>query len=179
MEPRKHDRVRYFQVADDGTFPNSGLPMLVYSAVDLPGEDAAEAFERLFHSNGWGGTWRNGVYDFHHYHSTAHEVLAVCASSATIQLGGPSGVTLDVTEGQCLVIPAGVAHKRVRSGPGFLVVGAYPRGQAPDLCRGGPGERPAADRRIAEVALPRRDPVRGTGGPLEQLWIAPGTPPVV
>lgn len=170
MAPREAGEVRHFLLGDDGTFPNSPLPVLVYSAVDLPAANAAEGFERLFEANGWGGTWRNGVYEFHHYHSTAHEVLGVCGGEAVLQLGGPTGAALEVHEGQCVVIPAGVAHVRLRSGRGFRVIGAYPGGQSPDLCRGRPGERPAADRRIAVVQLPGQDPVLGAAGPLPRLW---------
>jgi len=160
---------RPFVLEDDGTFPNSRLPVLIYTAVRLPSPDLAGGFERLFQSNGWGGTWRDGIYDFHHYHSTAHEVLGIAGGTAVVQLGGPSGVTLEVRAGQCLILPAGTAHKRIRSSRQLLVVGAYPAGQEPDLCRGVPADRPAADRRIAGVPLPARDPVladRGLGG----LW---------
>ena len=50
------------------------------------------------------------------------------------------------------------------------VVGAYPRGQRPDLNQGRAGERPRADRAIAQVALPPADPVYGPRGPLVELW---------
>ena len=83
---------------DDGTFPNNGaLPLLAYvGAVRLPDVNPAAAFEELFHANGWGDSWRNGVYSFHHYHSTAHEVLGVYSGTARIQLGGEGGVALSV-----------------------------------------------------------------------------------
>jgi uncharacterized protein YjlB len=35
---------------------------------------------------------------------------------------------------------------------------------------GRPGERPAADERIARVPLPAADPVFGESGPLVALW---------
>lgn len=70
-----------------------------------------------------------------------------------------------------MVIPAGVAHKRIVSGAGFLVVGCYPKGSpAWDLNRGNAGERPKVDENIADVPLPESDPVRGRDGPLLQLW---------
>jgi uncharacterized protein YjlB len=163
--------VQFAVLADDGTFPNSRLPLLIYAAAIDPGaRDAASAFELLFSSNGWGDSWRNGVYDFHHYHSTAHEVLGVCRGSAGIRLGGPGGIVVRASAGDCLVIPAGVAHCKVDSAQGFLVVGAYPRGQSLDMCYGSDGERPAADGRISRVPLPSLDPVHGKGGPMGSLW---------
>ncbi|MGN6643191.1 MAG: hypothetical protein ACTHKU_09325, partial [Verrucomicrobiota bacterium] len=60
----------------DGAVPNSALPLLIYSgAVKTDVPDLAEFFEELFESNDWGGTWRDGIYTYHHYHSTTHEVL--------------------------------------------------------------------------------------------------------
>jgi uncharacterized protein YjlB len=35
---------------------------------------------------------------------------------------------------------------------------------------GKPGERPAADERIAQVAMPKSEPVFGADGPLSALW---------
>jgi len=41
------------RLGDDGVFPNSGLPLLVYrGAVRLPEHDPAAAFEQLFAANG-------------------------------------------------------------------------------------------------------------------------------
>ena len=34
------------------------------------------------------GTWTWTVYDFHHYHSTAHEALVVATGEAVLMLGG-------------------------------------------------------------------------------------------
>jgi len=141
------------------------LPQALPSAVGHP-----ETFERTFAANGWGGSWRNGVYATHHYHSTAHEVLGVYRGRATVQMGGPGGLVLEVTAGDAVVIPAGVAHKRLRSTPDFAVVGAYPPGLSPDLCYGKADEQPAAEVRIAAVPLPDADPVFGPGGPLCRHW---------
>jgi uncharacterized protein YjlB len=154
---------------DDGTFPNSRLPVVVYPGALADGE-LASVFERLFEANSWGGAWRNGIYSMHHYHSTAHEVLGICAGSGFVRLGGETGVTVQARPGDCIVIPAGVAHKLLEKAPGFLVVGAYPAGQSWDICYGRPGERPLADRRIEGVPLPALDPVSGKNGPLLQLW---------
>ena len=154
-------------IPDDGTFPNSRLPLLVYPQA-LSGDSSAP--ESIIEGNSWGGAWRNGVYSYHHYHSTAHEVLAVVGGSASILFGGENGIRVEAQAGDCIVIPAGVAHKLIARTPGFLVVGGYPAGQSYDVCLGKPGERPQADRRIEKVPLPAADPIQGKGGALEKLW---------
>jgi len=63
---------------DDGLTPNNIRPFLVYqAAVKLDPKQPEATIEDLFEANGWGGTWRNGVYDYLHYHATVHEVLGV------------------------------------------------------------------------------------------------------
>ena len=159
-------------IKDDGTFPNNGrLPLLAYRGVlGLPADDPARGIEELFHANRWGGSWRNGIFSYHHYHSTAHEALGVYGGSARVQLGGPKGPKFEVQRGDVIVIPAGVAHKNLGSSLDFRVVGAYPAGQRHDMNTGKAGERPRADRNIAGVSLPALDPVFGDAGPLIQLW---------
>ncbi|HMN85705.1 MAG TPA: hypothetical protein PKA74_06930, partial [Bauldia sp.] len=78
-----------FVFADDGDIPNSRLPLILYArAIDPAAGDPAEAFEALFAANGWPPAWRNGIYGFHHYHSTAHEVLGIARGSAEVRFGG-------------------------------------------------------------------------------------------
>src|SRR5205085_4017584 len=85
------------RLPDDGTFPNSKLPLLLYrKALSSPEERLAAKFEQLFEANDWRGAWRNGIYDYHHYHSTTHEVLGVFRGSARVQLGGDEGVVYDI-----------------------------------------------------------------------------------
>lgn len=159
-------------LTDDGTFPNNErLPALVYkSAIDLAPDAAARSFEETFRRNQWGGSWRNGIYSYHHYHSTAHEVLGVARGTARVQLGGPDGPAFEVEAGDVIVIPAGVAHKNLGSSKDFLVVGAYPEGQDFDMNYGKPEERPRADKNIEQTPLPKADPVYGDDGPLIQHW---------
>ncbi|UCF98323.1 MAG: hypothetical protein JSV89_02025 [Spirochaetaceae bacterium] len=154
---------------DDGTFPNNPRPLLLYSGA-VPADP--DAIERLFTSNDWPSAWRNGVYPYHHYHSTAHEALGVYSGSATIQFGGPAGPAETIHSGDVAVIPAGVAHKCLESSADFRIVGAYPRGQSWDMCYGKPGERPRADRNITAVADPQKDPVQGSEGALSRIWPA-------
>ena len=159
-------------LADDGTFPNNErLPLLLYKgALRLPEQDPAATVESVFAAHGWGGSWRNGVYSYHHYHSTAHEVLGVYSGTAQVQFGGPEGVVLEVAPGDVVLIPAGVAHRNVGSSADFRVVGAYPHGQRPDVNDGREGERPGTDERIARVPRPQADPAYGKDGPLREQW---------
>lgn len=156
--------------ADDGRFPNSALPVVIYRQAVARDEATAEAMEALFDGNGWPSQWRAGVYDYHHYHSTAHECLGVAQGSATLQLGGPDGREFNVGAGDVLLLPAGTAHRCLAADDDFLVVGAYPPGQNWDVLRGEPTDRPDADLRIARLALPRTDPVGGQGGPVLEKW---------
>ena len=158
--------------ADDGAVPNNPrLPLIVYpAAVDAGGGDVAAAFEALFGANGWGGGWRDGIFPFHHYHSTAHEVLGIAAGEAEVRFGGEAGETLRVKAGDAVLIPAGVGHKRLSASPDLLVVGAYPAGTGADLVREGAADRDGIRRRIASVAVPAADPVAGVDGPMTRLW---------
>jgi uncharacterized protein YjlB len=168
----RSDHIINQRLKDDGSFPNNErLPLLVYQgALELPRSNPAAAIENLFESNGWEGSWRNGIYGFQHYHSMAHEVLGIYDGNAKVQLGGENGITLSVHRGDVVIIPAGVAHKNLGSGSNFQVVGAYPTGQSPDICYGKAAERPQADDNIAAVSLPYMDPVYGTSGPLKTFW---------
>lgn len=160
-------------LAAQNGFPNNAkLPLLVYKQViGSDSRDAAAAFERLFGENGWGGSWRNGVFGYHHFHSNAHEMLGICTGNAQIQFGGPQGPVVSVAAGDMAILPAGTSHKKVEATADFLVVGAYPAGQEDyDLMRGDPQERPAAEKRIAAVPLPQADPIYGATGPLLQHW---------
>jgi uncharacterized protein YjlB len=158
---------------DDGAIPNNpALPLLVYpGALDLPGDDPAAACEAVLEANGGGGAWRNGIYPFAHYHSTAHEVLGICRGEAKVRFGGAAGIVLSVRSGDAVAIPAGVGHQNLGAGADLLVVGAYPSGQRWDLCYGKPQERPHALRNIARVPLPRADPLYGAAGPLVEHWL--------
>lgn len=162
--------VSFEYFAHDGQFPNSPLPVVIYRQAVTPDEASPEAMEKLFDTNGWPSQWRAGVYDYHHYHSTAHECLGVAAGTATLRLGGPKGRSFTVSAGDVLVLPAGTAHRCEEADADFLVVGAYPPGQAWDLLRGDAADHPDADLRIARVPLPATDPVGGQGGPVLEKW---------
>jgi uncharacterized protein YjlB len=165
--------IHRFRVRDDGTFPNSSFPAMIYEkAVRFDSlTDAAEAFETVFAANRWGNGWRDGIYDYHHYHSTSHEVLGVYRGWALVELGGPKvGVQHRVREGDVIVIPAGVAHKNLGCSDDFATVGVYPDGKEADMCYGRDGERPRSDESIAALPLPSHDPVFGLHGPIQDHW---------
>lgn len=159
-------------LSDDGTFPNNEkLALLFYkNAIIIPSSNPAESVEQVFRDNGWGGTWRNGIYPYHHYHSTAHEVLGIYGGTVTVQFGGPDGITFAGQSGDVLIIPAGVAHKNLGASRDFRCIGAYPPGQEWDMNYGKPNERPKADENIAKVPLPETDPVFGIDGHLVKSW---------
>lgn len=155
-----------FTFHDDGAIPNNGLPLLVYRNA-VPADPAA--IEHVFARHRWPPAWRNGVHPFHHFHSTAHEVLGVARGSVSVLFGGPKGQVLTVKAGDVVVIPAGVAHCNQSQSDDLLIVGAYPdNGPQPDLRRGKPAEHDAAAASVAKVPMPAFDPVRGTS--LEPLW---------
>ncbi len=162
MPPETH------RFEDGGGIPNSRLPVLVYH--DVAEARRAADCEQLFAANDWLGAWRNGIYPFHHFHSTAHEVLGIASGRAIVMLGGPSGREFEVTRGDVLVLPAGTGHCNLRSSDDLLVIGAYPDGMRWDLRRGDPAEHDEAVANISAVPLPRADPVEGPSGSLTELW---------
>ena len=155
-----------------GNVPNNPrLPLVIYrNALPSGRRDLASEIEALYHDNGWGGAWRWSVFDFHHYHANAHEVLAVFSGTARVQFGGEAGEAFDVSIGDVILIPAGVGHKKLSAPDDFRVVGGYPGGQLPDMHRG--DEVPVAGllAEIERVALPPFDPIYGAAGPLARLW---------
>lgn len=164
MQPEK----LFFE--DDGTIPNSQFPLLLYrNAFSERNEEGAVWLEKTFASNNWTNSWRNGVYDFHHYHSTSHEVLGVYAGTALLHLGGEGGQKVEVKAGDILIIPAGVGHKNLGN-TGLGMVGAYPDGRSWDLNKGEAGERPRADQNIASLPIPDTDPLLGQNAGLTRIW---------
>ena len=155
---------------DDGQFPNSSLFLLIYKeAIRLPSNDSS-IIKKIFQNNNWKNSWLNGIYDYHHYHSVTHEVLGVYKGNASVQVGGPNGIAENVSKGDVIIIPAGVAHKCNSASNDFKCIGAYPDGMDYDIKKGEPSDRPKADENIDKVKLPDTDPVYGLDGPLILNW---------
>jgi uncharacterized protein YjlB len=156
---------------DDGGIPNSPFPVLVYHGA-LGSDAGAGEYENLFAEHGWLGAWRDGIFPFHHFHSTAHEVLGIARGTAGVTLGGPQGRPFELSAGDVVVLPAGTGHCNTGSSSDLLVVGAYPDGMDWDVRRGDPAEHDEVLANIARIPLPDRDPVQGDGGPLTEIWRA-------
>jgi uncharacterized protein YjlB len=166
---RKPHTVRF---KDDGLVPNHPRwPLIIYrGAVELDERyDPAAVIEDLLEANGWGGSWRNGIYDYVHYHSRIHEVLGVARGKGRVRFGGNKGRLFTLKAGDVAILPAGTGHQCLSAADDFLVVGAYPATGTYDKCTA-LEDRPRALKSIPKVPPPRKDPVYGTGGPLAKLW---------
>jgi uncharacterized protein YjlB len=162
-----------YSFPDDGSIPNNPkLPFLIYrGAIDLKGSpDPEERVESTFAAHGWGEMWRNGIYQYAHYHSMIHEAMGLARGRAKVRFGGSGGREIDIFAGDVCVLPAGTGHQGLWASPDLVVIGAYPPSGKYDLCRGSKAEYARAIAAIAEVPVPATDPVFGAAGPLIQIW---------
>jgi uncharacterized protein YjlB len=162
-----------FRFRDDGETPNNpDLPLVIYrNAVVLDGSyDPAAVFEEIFAVHHWRDSWRDGIYDFLHFHSMTHEVLGIARGAAKVQFGGARGRVLNVKAGDVVVLPAGTGHRRVGASKDLLVVGAYPATGRYDQPRPEGADHDKARAAIDKVRAPRFDPLYGKEGPLLALW---------
>ncbi|WP_322925228.1 cupin domain-containing protein [Paenibacillus campi] len=168
MKPSPSCSIHTYSFTDDGKIPNhSILPVILYSGALAETPDTMEA---LFNYNGWRNSWTNGVFDYHHYHSNAHEVLGVISGTVTLQLGGEHGDIVTLHTGDIIVLPAGTGHCRLEASANFRIVGAYPQGMSYNVRTGKPGEHEQALKEIPHVPVPATDPVFGEYGPLLEHW---------
>jgi uncharacterized protein YjlB len=160
-----------FVFADDGLVPNNPLPLLIYKgAVDLDDNAPEKTIEDLFGAHGWGDMWRNGIYDYLHYHATVHEALGIARGHARVRFGGDKGKEFELSAGDVAILPAGTGHQCLKATKDFSVVGAYPPGARMQVTRPTPENRARALQTIPEVRLPDSDPLSGKDGPLVKLW---------
>jgi uncharacterized protein YjlB len=161
-----------YLLTDDGRFPNNArLPVVLYKrAVAFPMLMPLFFIRRLLRRNHWYNFWKAGVFTYHHYHSNTHELLLVYKGNTRLQLGGDNGVIVEVSRGDMVLIPAGVAHKNLGDENSIKCLGAYPYGKTYDMNYGNPGERPRTDNLIPHVLIPECDPLMGKNGPLQQYW---------
>jgi uncharacterized protein YjlB len=163
-----------FVFPDDGLVPNNPMPFLVYKgAVALDRGHPEETIEKLFAANGWGAMWRNGIFDYLHYHSTVHEALGVARGKARVRFGGDHGKEFDISAGDVAILPAATGHQCLAATRDFSVVGAYPPGPKMQITRPTPENHAKALKTIPKVDLPNTDPVMGAEGPLVRLWKRP------
>lgn len=166
-------KARTTMFRDDGSIPNNPrLPFIHYrSPIRLAdSDDPAAVFEDLFKANGWGDSWRNGIYDYAHYHSRTHEVLGIARGHARVRFGGNKGKTVKLRAGDVVILPAGTGHQRLSASKDLLVVGAYPPSGEYDECTGLADHHERALKSIPKVPMPAKDPVFGVHGPLRDLW---------
>jgi uncharacterized protein YjlB len=129
--------VKSYKLPPTALMPNSPWPLLYYSGFFANETDCntVKVYD-LFSSNGWQVQWifRYGDTQYAHYHSAAHECMAVLSGTATIRFGvadtdddleknthGSSkeegGIELQANAGDVFVIPAGVSHKTFDTRP--------------------------------------------------------------
>jgi uncharacterized protein YjlB len=163
-----------FVFADDGLVPNNPLPFAIYKGpLHVANDHPERTIERLFGANGWGDMWRDGIYDYLHYHSTVHEALGIARGHARVRFGGDQGQEFEVSAGDVAILPAGTGHQCLSASPDFSVVGAYPPGAKMQVTRPTPENHRKALKTIPQVKLPKTDPVTGEDGALVRLWNRP------
>lgn len=118
------------------------------------------------------------MYHQSHYHSTTHEALGVFKGRAQLQFGVSDNdgednratrVVIEVSEGDVIVIPSGVAHRCLKEEGGFEMIGAYPAGsQQWDMNYGGEAVK-------VDTSVPVKDPVYGEDSEgLTGIWRSAG-----
>jgi uncharacterized protein YjlB len=118
----------------------------------LPATILEKTIEELFGVHGWGAIWRNGVYDYPHYHATVHEALG--GARGHVRFGGDRDQELEISAGDVAILPAGTGHQCLSASPDFCVVGAYPPGPTMQMTRPTPENHRKALRTIPQVKVP-------------------------
>ncbi|KAH6639299.1 hypothetical protein C7974DRAFT_449379 [Boeremia exigua] len=128
--------VRTYTIPPTPLIPNSPHVLIHYPALLLPllktPSFSPTHIYDLFARNGWQTQWiaRYGPTQASHYHSGAHEAMAVISGSGAKirfgvadsadspdEAGEPGGVLLEARLGDVFIVPAGVAHKTHEPSP--------------------------------------------------------------
>lgn len=170
MNADKHGNEVFMLPPSDWVPNNRKLPVVLYRNV-LQGDDERliDGFEAMFERNRWPVQWRDGIFDYHHFHSTAHEVLGVVSGSAEVILGGPGGRVVHLHAGDVVLLPAGTGHCLQSFTGRFRVVGGYPEGQQWDIRRD--ALTPAEVQQMEALPFPASDPVHGAAGSVPEHWL--------
>jgi len=125
----------------------------------------------------WSGSWGRRHFSISTITTVPRMKSWRSAAGGRGPLRGEHGITLTLAAGDVVVIPAGVAHKRISAGSDFVVVGAYPRGQEGyDICHGTREERLQVDRNIVASPPPHLIPSTAatvSHGPLARVIVGP------
>ncbi|KAL4887616.1 hypothetical protein BJY04DRAFT_5358 [Aspergillus karnatakaensis] len=131
--------IKQYHLHPTDLIPNSPRPLLHYKN-GLPrnaeGHCSPSQVYEIFTKNDWNVHWifRYSATQLSHFHSLAHECMAVLSGTATIRFGvadtsddldesthgsafESGGVELDAKAGDVFIIPAGVAHKTYNTKP--------------------------------------------------------------
>ena len=168
---RDQTRPLTFVFDDDGLVPNNILPLVIYKrAIELAGGDPARAIDELFRANGWDQRWRDGIFDYQHYHATCTRRSAsraatrwCCSAASTARRSSST----PATSRSCPPAPATSA-----SSPAMISAWSAPTRPAKpwrSLARPRRTYRRAMET-IPLVLPPPSDPVFGQDGPLLRLW---------
>lgn len=164
-------KILHALIQPQGFFPNNPrFPLLIYKQVFAISNEPAQTLQNFLKKNHWSNSWVDSIYDYHHYHSTTHEVLVMLEGEGRVQFGGDQGDIYEVNKGDVVIIPAGVAHKSINLSPDFKCIGAYPWDIDLDMNYGTAEEHPRVDEHIKQAGLPKSDPVFGVQGLLFNYW---------
>ncbi|WP_072388440.1 cupin domain-containing protein [Hyphomicrobium sp. CS1BSMeth3] len=162
--------IEVHRLKGNGRVPNSRFPLVIYRGgiTEPPLE-----MEAKLRRNEWPPDWHTsfGMYPKHHFHSDAHELIAVTRGTLNGRFGGHDGIDVMLSMGDLVVIPAGVGHFGVSITDDLRLTGAFPLGFGiHDFRLGYPDEYTRMVARSRRVPLPSMDPLHGAGGPLVELW---------
>ncbi|KTC87685.1 cupin domain-containing protein [Legionella drozanskii] len=158
-------------ISPEAYFPgNPNYPLLIYKQVFSAGNETPKEIQTRLERNNWDQSWIDSIYDFHHYHSSTHEVLVIISGDGQVQFGGEQGSTHTISAGDVVIIPAGVAHKSLNLSDNFRCIGAYPFNISVDMKLGRVEEYLKAIETVKQIGLPKKDPVFGEKGLLFDYW---------